>query len=138
MRPQATGWTSPFRCPTPVIVLFIFYCLFLVLAPWIPPIKKTDVSTVVEEETKDGSLPWYLTPVCGLAVLFAGTVYWFFWLHVVPAIHGQRLVEEEVMMDNGPSYTRYIGVNGRRRYFENEEKNEKDESTPPNTSQTNV
>jgi hypothetical protein len=55
-------WAPPFRCPLPVIILFILGSLFLLIAPLIPP-------TTVKAGT---IIPYWLSPVVALSILALG------------------------------------------------------------------
>jgi amino acid transporter len=104
LRPATAKWSSPFKCPISVIVLFIFFCVFLIIAPWVP--RKMDLKS----PRRKGELAWWLGPLCGISVLCFGAGYWLAWARVWPRIRGLELVEREKVTDDGHDYTEFSFV----------------------------
>jgi hypothetical protein len=98
-------------------VLFIAFCFFLLVAPWIPSSQPEEVDDGQRSEGgNEGELPWFLSPTCGFVVLLAGVVYWFMWMHAIPWIRHKHIVELEVLTDEGDTYTTFKSVQGRKQY----------------------
>lgn len=59
---------------------------FPIIAAWVPPSQSyiTSIANTV------GTVPWYVTPTVGWALIVFGAVYWFGFYFVVPRIGGQQ------------------------------------------------
>ncbi|BCS28762.1 uncharacterized protein APUU_70332A [Aspergillus puulaauensis] len=87
----------PFRVWWPVAVFFMAGQAFQVVAPFIrPPGGKGDTS-----------LPYWLYPVVGIAVLLAGVVYWAVWQVLLPWVGRYRLQPEHVVLKDGTTVAVY-------------------------------
>ena len=54
------NWTPPFRSPIPLVVFFILCSAFMFVSVYIPP------------STKSGGIPYYLSYVVSLSIVFLG------------------------------------------------------------------
>lgn len=89
--------SRPFRVWWPVAVFFMAGQAFQVVAPFIrPPGGKGDTS-----------LPYWLYPVVGIAVLFAGVVYWGVWQVLLPWVGNYTLQPEHVVLKDGTTVAVY-------------------------------
>ena len=89
--------SRPFRVWWPVAVFFMAGQAFQVVAPFIrPPGGKGDTS-----------LPYWLYPVVGIAVLFAGVVYWGVWQVLLPWVGNYTLQPEHVVLRDGTTVAVY-------------------------------
>ena len=70
---------------------------FQVVAPFIRP----------PEGKGDTSLPYWLYPIVGIAVLLAGVVYWGIWQLLLPWLGGYRLVPEHQVLKDGTTVAVY-------------------------------
>jgi amino acid transporter len=93
-------YTAP-EIPRPfkswIIVPFFFLAAqcFLLIAPFLrPPGGKGDTS-----------LPYWLYPIVGIAVLFSGFVYWLIWRVVLPKVQKFRWVEGKDILTDGTVVT---------------------------------
>ncbi|KAL4812013.1 amino acid/polyamine transporter I [Aspergillus spinulosporus] len=87
----------PFKVYWPVAVFFMAGQAFQVVAPFIrPPGGKGDTS-----------LPYWLYPVVGIAVLLAGVIYWGVWQLLLPWAGGYRLVPEHWVLKDGTTVAVY-------------------------------
>ena len=70
---------------------------FLLVAPFLrPPGGKGDTS-----------LPYWLYPIVGIAVLVGGVVYWALWWVVLPKVGGYSLVPRHEKLSDGTSVVVY-------------------------------
>ena len=91
-------WDPPFRCPWPIMVLFILGDLFLLAAPLIKP------------HTYSSSIPYYLSSVVSLGIIFLGVPYYLLRFVVVPRIFGYTLWPQQRALPDGSAITRYKWV----------------------------
>lgn len=92
----------PFRVFWPVAVFFLAGQAFLIVAPFTrPPGGKGDTS-----------LPYWLYPVVGIAVLACGVLYWFVWWVLMPKLGGYGLVKEPTQLADGTVVMEYRRVKG--------------------------
>ncbi|KAF2084295.1 amino acid transporter [Saccharata proteae CBS 121410] len=97
LRYAAPNATRPFRCWLGVAVFFMAAQAFLMVAPFLrPPGGKGDTS-----------LPYWLYPVVGIVVLFAGLVYWGVWWKLAPWVGGYRLVPVHERLGDGTAVVVY-------------------------------
>ena len=66
--------------------------IYLVIAPFVPPNAGQNVYK---------SLPYYLHCVVGIALFFAGALYWLIWAKILPKIGGYKLMREHVISSDG-------------------------------------
>jgi amino acid transporter len=82
---------KPWGGPTMTIMLLVFY-LFLIVAPFIPPAGKTQLSTP--------SIKWYVFPVVGNSVFLGGVLYWLGLRFVWPKLFKRELyVDKKFVLD---------------------------------------
>ena len=53
------------------------------------------------------SIPYYVFPVIGFAILILGVVYWFGFLKVFPRLGGYKLLVEREILEDGSEVVRY-------------------------------
>ncbi|EAA61290.1 hypothetical protein AN7243.2 [Aspergillus nidulans FGSC A4] len=87
----------PFKVYWPVAVFFMAGQAFQVVAPFIR----------LPEGKGDTSLPYWLYPIVGIAVLLAGVVYWGIWQLLLPWLGGYRLVPEHQVLKDGTTVAVY-------------------------------
>jgi amino acid transporter len=85
-------WNPPLKATIPVTIFFFLSSLYLVAAPYIPPINGQKVYN---------SLPYWIHPVVAWGVFGVGLVYWFVWTKVLPHFGGYTLVVKEVLGEDG-------------------------------------
>jgi len=91
LRWKAPDLPRPFKTWLVVPVFFLAAQCFLLIAPFLrPPGGKGDTS-----------LPYWLYPIVGIAVLVAGVVYWACWRIVLPKLGGFRWVEGKESLKDG-------------------------------------
>ncbi|CAG8972146.1 hypothetical protein HYALB_00009694 [Hymenoscyphus albidus] len=81
----------PFKCPLAIALFFLAAQVFLLVDPFIKP----------PNGKGDNSLPYWLYPIVGIAVLLAGVAYWFLWRVVRPWLGGFRWVERREVLKDG-------------------------------------
>ena len=87
----------PFRAWLPVALFFMVGQAFQLVAPFIrPPGGKGDTS-----------LPYWLSSVVGIVILFLGVVYWALWQKVLPAFGKYYLAPEHHVLSDGTTYVTY-------------------------------
>lgn len=89
---RSEKWTSPFQTYLPVVGIYLFLNIFLVLAPFVPP----------SSDWSEDGYPYYAYPIVGVGILFLGAAYWFFWTRT-----GNHLATK---LD--------VGANGERRSYD--------------------
>jgi len=92
------SWKPAFRCPLPVLAIFILGSLFLLIAPLIPP------------HTKSGTLPYWLSPVVALSIVALGVPYYLIRFVALPWLFGCRLEASKTDLSDGSAVTRYKWV----------------------------
>ena len=97
---KSENWSSPWRTPTFVAVIYLLLNLFLAITPFIPP---------TSDWNADG-YPYYAFPLVGTAVLGLGVIYWAFWTKVFPRWGGYVVVPERDMDEYGVEVVRYRRV----------------------------
>ncbi|KAI1413048.1 high affinity methionine permease [Hypoxylon sp. FL1857] len=97
LRWEAPNANRPFKVWWPVAGVFAAGQAFLLIAPFLyPPGGKGDTS-----------LPYWLYPIVGIAVLVAGVVYWAFWWKVLPKIGRYSFQERKVELKDGTIVTTF-------------------------------
>ncbi|KAK0543382.1 hypothetical protein OC846_006182, partial [Tilletia horrida] len=98
-----------FRVWWPIAAFYLAAAIFLLIVPFLrPPGGKGDTS-----------LPYWLAPVVGIAILAAGVVGWFVWMVVLPKVFRFEYEKQRNTLPDGTVYFRYVP-----RYF-------KDGGLPP-------
>ncbi|RLV94518.1 High-affinity methionine permease [Spathaspora sp. JA1] len=87
-----TEWNPPIKASFPVVCFFFLASLYLIVAPYIPP---------VDGQTVYNSLPYWIHAVVTWGVFGIGLVYWLFWVRILPYFGGYKLVAVEVLGDDG-------------------------------------
>ncbi|TIC22551.1 putative methionine permease [Wallemia mellicola] len=88
-------WDPPYRAPIVGLILFILACLFLLIAPFIPP------------EENNSSLPYYLSSVVSLSITMLGVVWYSLKFVLVPFLFRYKLVPIYKDLTDGSRMTRY-------------------------------
>jgi amino acid transporter len=85
----------PFKAWLPFVLFYLLGQTFLLIAPFLrPPGGKGDTS-----------LPYWLYPIVGIAVLASGVVYWFLWRVALPKLGRYVLREEKTTLYDGTVVT---------------------------------
>ncbi|KGU13420.1 hypothetical protein MEQ_01140 [Candida albicans P87] len=85
-------WNPKIKATFPVAVFFFLSSLYLVAAPYIPP---SEGQSVYEK------LPYWLHAVVTWGVFGLGGIYWVIWTQLLPRFGGYKLVEKEVLGEDG-------------------------------------
>ena len=85
-------WNAPIKATLPVTIFFFLSSLYLVIAPYVPP---SEGQSVYEK------LPYWLHAVVAWGIFGLGGIYWAIWTQLLPRIGGYKLVEKEVLGDDG-------------------------------------
>lgn len=85
-------WKPPIRATIPVIIFFFLSSLYLIVAPYVPPVHGQKVYN---------SLPYWIHPVVTWGIFGIGLVYWIIWTKVLPYFGGYTLISKEVLGDDG-------------------------------------
>ncbi|SLM34620.1 high affinity methionine permease [Lasallia pustulata] len=97
LRWQAPHIPRPFKVWLPVPIFFLLGQGFLMVAPFLrPPGGKGDTS-----------LPYWLYPIVGIAVLVGGVVYWFGWRVLMPRLGGFKWKERKEVLKDGTVVTQF-------------------------------
>ncbi|TFK27132.1 amino acid transporter [Coprinopsis marcescibilis] len=89
---------SKFQASNVVISVYLFWCILLLVLPWVPP----------EPGHADVSF-WYATYcVAGIGLLLACAVYYVVWIKLMPKLGNYEIVEETQEHSNGARNTRLI------------------------------
>ncbi|KAK4695836.1 hypothetical protein P7C71_g1988, partial [Lecanoromycetidae sp. Uapishka_2] len=97
LRWRAPDIPRPFKIWWPVGVFFLIGQGFLLVAPFLrPPGGKGDTS-----------LPYWLYPVVGIAILAAGIGYWFGWQKVLPKIGRFEWKKSKTYLHDGTVVTQF-------------------------------
>ncbi|RFU27127.1 hypothetical protein B7463_g9211, partial [Scytalidium lignicola] len=100
LRYRAPHLHRPFKTWIIVPIFFLAAQVFLLVAPFLrPPGGKGDTS-----------LPYWLYPIVGMAVLVAGAVYWFLWRIVWPRLGGFEWIERKGELKDGTVVTGFDKV----------------------------
>lgn len=95
---KSENWTSPFHCHILFTLVFVLSNVISLIVPFIPP---------KEGNGAFESIPYYVFPLIGFAILILGVIYWFGFLKVFPRLVGYKfLVEREILVD-GSEVVRY-------------------------------
>ncbi|KAL1634102.1 low-affinity methionine permease [Diplodia intermedia] len=101
LRRVAPHAPRPFRCWRPVAAFYLLAQCFLLVAPFLrPPGGKGDTET----------LPYWLYPIVGIAVLAGGVLYWAVWWKVLPWRGKYALVPEHERLGDGTRVVVYRKV----------------------------
>ncbi|EGW32422.1 high-affinity methionine permease [Spathaspora passalidarum NRRL Y-27907] len=87
-----TEWNPPIKASLPVVFFFFLASLYLIVAPYIPP---------VDGQTVYNSLPYWIHAVVTWGVFGIGLVYWLVWVKILPYFGSYKLVAVEVLGDDG-------------------------------------
>ncbi|CAI5757129.1 unnamed protein product [Candida verbasci] len=86
------SWNPPLKASLPVTIFFFLSSLYLIAAPYIPPIHGQKVYN---------SMPYWIHAVVTWAVFGVGLLYWIGWVILLPYFGGYRLVTKEVLGSDG-------------------------------------
>ncbi|RMZ76084.1 hypothetical protein DV737_g4955, partial [Chaetothyriales sp. CBS 132003] len=102
LRYSAPKVTRPFRCWWPVAAFYLVAQCFLLIAPFLrPPGGKGDTS-----------LPYWLYPIVGIAILLGGVAYWAIWWKILPSIGKYKLEPIREKLKDGTTVVVYHKVKG--------------------------
>ncbi|RMZ90519.1 hypothetical protein DV736_g2243, partial [Chaetothyriales sp. CBS 134916] len=102
LRYSAPKVTRPFRCWWPVAAFYLVAQCFLLIAPFLrPPGGKGDTS-----------LPYWLYPIVGIAILLGGVAYWAIWWKILPSIGKYKLEPAREKLKDGTTVVIYRKVKG--------------------------
>ena len=88
----------PFKAWIIVPAFYLVAQCFLLVDPFIrPPGGKGDTS-----------LPYWLYPIVGIAVLFCGTLYWVIWRVVWPRLGGFEWAKQKAELKDGTVVTTFV------------------------------
>lgn len=96
---KSENWTPPFHCHILFILIFILSHLISVIVPFIPPKEGNGVFQ---------SIPYYILPVIGFAILGLAVIYWFCFVKLVPRFRGYKIVVERQVLADGNEIVRYL------------------------------
>lgn len=87
--------TSLYAWP-PATIFWVFSLLFVLCAPFI------------KNKTLTPTISWFVAPTVGLSVLGFGTLYWFVWSKVSPALLGYRIEPVKQVLVDGSELIKYV------------------------------
>ncbi|KAI5958784.1 MUP1 [Candida theae] len=87
-----TEWNPPIKASLPVVIFFFLASLYLIVAPYIPPVHGQKVYN---------DLPYWIHAVVTWGVFGVGLAYWIVWVKILPYFGGYRLVAKEILGDDG-------------------------------------
>ncbi|KAK4118532.1 amino acid transporter [Parathielavia appendiculata] len=87
---KSLNWSPPISATLPVVVFFFLSNIYLVVAPFVPPVDGQNIYK---------TLPYWIHCVVGFGIIFAGGVYWLIWAVVLPKIGKYELVQETIVDD---------------------------------------
>ncbi|EKM57703.1 uncharacterized protein PHACADRAFT_170914 [Phanerochaete carnosa HHB-10118-sp] len=87
----------PFKVWWPLAVFFLAAATFLLVAPFLRPANGVGDTP---------PLPYYLYCLVGIAVMFAGVLYWAGWRILLPKVFGYELVPRKETLADGTVITR--------------------------------
>ncbi|KAI9833347.1 MAG: hypothetical protein M1819_003742 [Sarea resinae] len=100
LRWNAPAVHRPFKVWLPIAVFYMVGQAFLLVAPFLrPPGGKGDTS-----------LPYWLYPIVGIAVLTCGVLYWVLWRKVLPALGRYELEEKKSTLHDGTVVTEFARI----------------------------
>lgn len=85
-------WNPPIKVPLAITIFFLLASLYLVVAPYIAPVKGGSVYV---------HLPYWLHCVVGLGIFAFGAGYWVVWVKVLPWIGGYYLCDQKELDEDG-------------------------------------
>ncbi|TIC00628.1 amino acid transporter [Wallemia mellicola] len=88
-------WNPPFKAPILGLIVFILACLFLLIAPFVPP------------KDNDSNIPYYLSSVVSLSITLLGVVWYFVRFIIAPFLFRYKLVPKYKDLPDGSRITRY-------------------------------
>ncbi|KAF4625189.1 hypothetical protein G7Y89_g12982 [Cudoniella acicularis] len=98
LRHTSPSLPRPFRVPLILPLVFLAAQCFLLIDPFIrPPGGKGDTS-----------LPYWLYPIVGIAVLLLGVGYWFVWRVLWPKLGGFKWVEKKSELEDGTIVAHFV------------------------------
>ncbi|KAK0510331.1 hypothetical protein JMJ35_007725 [Cladonia borealis] len=100
LRWRVPDMPRPFKIWWPVAVFFLIGQAFLLVAPFLRP----------PGGVGDTSLPYWLYPVVGIAILVAGVGYWFGWQKVLPSIGRFEWKRSKTYLKDGTVVTQFKPV----------------------------
>lgn len=87
------NWNPPFRAPILGLIIFVLACLFLLVAPFIPP------------KENDSSLPYYLSSLVALSITLLGVIWYFLKFVIAPFLFHYKLVPNYKYLPDGSRIT---------------------------------
>lgn len=101
---ESENWTSPWKTPIWVAVIYLLLNAFLAITPFIPP----------NSDWNADGYPYYAFPIVGTGVLFLGVLYWVLWTKVWPRLGGYVVVSERTIDEYGNEVVRYRKVSAQK------------------------
>ncbi|KAG1847733.1 hypothetical protein F4604DRAFT_1537281, partial [Suillus subluteus] len=86
----------PFRVWWPLTVFFLAAAAFLLVILFLKPANGVGDTP---------PLPYYLYCLIGIAIMFAGVLYWSAWQIILPKVFGYELVPRKERLDDGTVVT---------------------------------
>ncbi|KAG2743385.1 amino acid transporter [Suillus brevipes Sb2] len=86
----------PFKVWWPLAVFFLAAASFLLIAPFLKPANGVGDTP---------PLPYYLYCLVGIAIMFAGVLYWAAWRILLPKVFGYELLPRKETLDDGTVVT---------------------------------
>ena len=103
LRWKAPETPRPFKAWVPVAGIFMVGQAFLLVAPFLRP----------SGGNGDTSLPYWLYPIVGIAVLLAGILYWFGWRVLLPYLGRYGYRERKCTLQDGTIVTEFVRIEKR-------------------------
>ncbi|KAK6463754.1 high affinity methionine permease [Scheffersomyces coipomensis] len=85
-------WNPPIKASLPVIIFFFLASLYLIVAPYIPPVDGQKVYN---------HLPYWIHAVVTWGIFGIGLVYYFVWVRILPKLGNYTLVTKEIVGEDG-------------------------------------
>ncbi len=96
----ARSWNPPFRASAPVTLFFALVSAFLVITPWIPPVRASDAVY---------RSMWYATaPAAFIGIFAAGFAYWLVWYQLLPTLGHYERKPVQAQLSDGTLVTEYV------------------------------
>lgn len=86
----------PFKVWWPLAIFFLAAASFLLIAPFLKPANGVGDTP---------PLPYYLYCLVGIAIMFAGVLYWAAWRILLPKVFGYELLPRKETLDDGTVVT---------------------------------
>ncbi|KAK5656718.1 hypothetical protein OQA88_4265 [Cercophora sp. LCS_1] len=101
---ESENWSSTWKTPIWVAIIYLFLNVFLAITPFIPP----------NSDWNADGYPYYAFPLVGTGVLLLGVLYWALWTKVWPRLGGYVVVTERSLDEYGNEVVRYRKVSAQK------------------------